>query len=222
MTAREYFGDWWKVSPEPELNSILGFLSKFPGNRTSPEPTRIFRAFAETPFLKCRVIFLGQDPYPQKGVATGLCFANNKDTKELSPSLEVLKECCINYEVPHGHIDFDVTLESWAKQGVLLLNSALTCELGNIGSHVMLWRPFISKFIYKLSRHTPGLIYVLFGKQAQTFRPYINRFDDVIEIEHPSFFARTGNKMPYELFNNIDRLMKEKYGETIKWYNELK
>lgn len=221
MTAQEYFGDWWKVIPKSELDKVLAALNGINGSSICPEPSRIFRAFAETPFLKCKLVFLGQDPYPQKGVATGLCFANNRETNALSPSLEILRDCCINPEVPHGCIDFDVTLESWAKQGVLLLNSALTCEVNKIGSHVMLWRPFISKFLYTLSRYVPGLIYVLFGKQAQTFKPYINKFDSIIEVDHPSFFARTGNNMPYTVFKDIDRLMFEKYKEKIKWFNEI-
>ena len=222
MTAEEYFGEWYKYIPVYEFKELLTALNRIKAASITPAPGRIFQAFSSTPYSKCRVVFLGQDPYPGKGIATGLCFANNKDTRELSPSLKVLEECCVNYELPHNHIDFDVTLESWAEQGVLLLNSALTCEVNKIGSHIMLWRPFISKFLYKLSRHTPGLIYVLFGKQAQTFKPYINKFDSIIEIEHPSFFARTGNKMPYSLFKNIDKLTMDKYDFKIKWYNEFK
>lgn len=220
MNAQSHFKDWWNVIPHKELYEVLGSLSKMSASSVSPLPVDIFRAFAETSHKDCKVVFIGQDPYPQRGVATGLCFANHKDVRSISPSLDVLMECCINPELPHGHIDFDVTLESWAEQGVLLLNSALTCEINRIGSHVMMWRPFISKFLYKLSRHTPGIIYVLFGKQAQTLKPYINKYDDTLEVEHPSFFARSHTKMPYSLFNNIDRLTKEKYGIKINWYNE--
>lgn len=219
MTVAEYFKEWTKVIPVDELTHILDVISRNPN--ITPSIRDVFRAFEMTSLNECKIVFLGQDPYPQKGVATGLCFANHEDTR-ISPSLDVLMECCINPELPHGHIDFDVTLESWAEQGILLLNSALTCEVNKIGAHVMLWRPFISRLLYNLSRHTPGIIYVLFGRQAGTFRPYINRFDSVIEVEHPAFFARTHTKMPYNLFNNIDRLMKEKYGTKIKWFNEFK
>ena len=122
-----------------------------------------------------KIVFLGQDPYPQKGVATGVLFGNKEGTTELSPSLEVIKEAAINYETPHPPLKFDVTLESWAKQGILMINSALTCEMNKVGSHVMLWRPFMSKFLQNLSNSNTGLVYVLFGDQAQTFGHTLTR-----------------------------------------------
>jgi uracil-DNA glycosylase len=167
-------------------------------------------------------VFLGQDPYPQKGIATGVLFGNKEGTTELSPSLEVIKEASINYEIPHPPLKFDVTLESWARQGILMINSALTCEMNKVGSHVMLWRPFISKLLHNLSNTSPGLVYVLFGEQAQTFEPYINRrVNSTIKVRHPSYYARTNTKMPYWVFTELNKLMKDSYGVPIKWYEEL-
>lgn len=161
-------------------------------------------------------------PYPQKGVATGVLFGNKKGTLELSTSLEVIKEACINYEIPHPPIKFDETLESWGKQGILMLNSALTCEMNKVGSHTMLWRSFISKLLQNLSNKEPGLVYVLFGDQAQTFEPYINkRLSNIIKVHHPSYYSRTHTKMPYWVFTELNKLMKSNYGTTIKWYEEL-
>lgn len=163
-------------------------------------------------------------PYPQKGVATGILFGNNRNIPEnkLSPSLEVLKEAAINYEIPHNCIIFDQTLESWAKQGILMINSALTCEVNNIGSHVMVWRPFMTKFIKAMSEINPGIIYVLFGKQAQTFKPYINsKINHIIEVEHPAYFARNNTKMPKDLFSKISDLNKYLNDVSFKWYEEL-
>ena len=166
---------------------------------------------------------LFQDPYPQKGIATGLALANNSETldSELSPSLKVIKEAVINFEIPHNCITFGPTLESWAKQGILMLNSALTVEMNRIGSHVMLWRPFISKFLKNLSNYNTGIVYVLFGKQAQTFKPYIReQFNHVFKVEHPAYFARNGRKMPHELFINISNIVEGVYGVPIEWYKE--
>ena len=162
-------------------------------------------------------------PYPQKGVATGVLFGNKADVPEdkLSPSLQVVKEAAINYEMPHGVITFDQTLESWAEQGILMINSALTCEMNKVGSHGMLLRPFISKLLKNLSEHDTGIIYVLFGKQAQTFEPYINKqLNDIIKTEHPAYFARTRQKMSYGVFTDINKLLKEKYGTEIEWYQD--
>lgn len=223
MTLEEYFGDWLKVIDQPSLNRVVNILGPlYQRKPVVPEFTDIFKAFRLCSEHDCKVIFLGQDPYPQKGVATGVLFGNKEGTKELSPSLEVIKEACINYEIPHPPIHFDVTLESWGKQGILMLNSALTCEMNRIGSHVMLWRPFVSKLIDNLSHKEPGLIYVLFGSQAQTFEPYIDkRFNSIIKVHHPAYYARTHTKMPYHIFRQINQLLIDNYGVPVKWYTEL-
>lgn len=223
MTAKEYFGRWASVIDITELTKVLNMLKRINQDKLCPDYHNIFRAFELCKYEDCKVIFLGMDPYPQKGVATGILFGNKPDTIQLSPSLEVIKESCINYEIPHNPIEFDITLESWAKQGILMINSALTCEIGKVGSHVNLWRPFMSKLLKNLSEYNTGIIYVLFGSQAKTFKPYINKsYNDIIEVEHPAYFARTNQIMPYNIFTDINKLLKDKYGTTIKWYHELK
>lgn len=102
-----------------------------------------------------------------------------------------------------------------------MLNSALTVEMNKAGSHVMLWRPFIAALLKHLSKYETGIIYVLFGRQAQTFKPYINKqFNDILEIEHPAYYARLNKRMPSELFATISNMCKDKYGVPIKWYQE--
>ena len=161
-------------------------------------------------------------PYPQRGVATGILFGNKEEVDEdnLSPSLKIVKEAVVNFEIPHNSVIFDQTLESWAKQGILMINSALTVEMNKIGSHVMLWRPFIAKLLKNLSNKEPGIIYVLFGSQAQTFMPYINRNSIVVKTEHPAWYARTNQKMSPKLFFDINKVLKEKYNKGIEWYQE--
>ena len=223
MTIEEYFGDWMKVLDKTEAMKIMGWLRTVNPNTLCPALPNVFRAFKLCPYNKCRVVFIGQDPYPQKGVATGVLFGNSKDTPEdkLSPSLQVVKESAINYEIPHNPLVFDNTLESWAKQGILMINSALTCEVNRVGSHVNEWRPFVSKLLKNLSIREAGIIYVLFGRQAQTLKPYIDeRYNDIIEIEHPTFFARTNQIMPYSVFEKINNLLYFKYREKIEWYKE--
>ena len=223
MTIEEYFGDWMKVLDKTEAMKIMGWLRTVNPSTLCPALPNVFRAFKLCPYNKCRVVFIGQDPYPQKGVATGVLFGNSKNTPEdkLSPSLQVVKESAINYEIPHNPLVFDNTLESWAKQGILMINSALTCEVNRVGSHVNEWRPFVSKLLKNLSTRETGIIYVLFGKQAQTLKPYIDdRYNDIIEVEHPAFFARTNQIMPYSVFTRVNDLLYGRYGEKIEWYKE--
>lgn len=222
MTIGEYFGGWMKVIDIFEIDRVLNALRRINPDKLCPEYPNIFRAFELCRYNDCKVVFIGQDPYPQKGVATGILFGNKPEAKELSPSLEVIKESCINYELPHGPIEFDITLESWSRQGILMLNSALTCEVGKVGSHMNLWRAFISKLLKNLSEYNPGLCYVLFGSRAKTFKPYINKdYNCIIEVEHPAYFARTKQIMPYSTFTDINNFLKGKYGTVIEWYHEL-
>lgn len=224
MTLDEYFGDWMKVIDRIELNNIIVKIGQeYRRKPICPTQSDVFKAFRLCSLKDLKVVMLFQDPYPQKGVATGIALANNSKILEsdLSSSLKIIKEAVINFEVPHYCITFDQTLESWAKQGILMLNSALTVEMNRVGSHVMLWRPFISKLLNNLSNYDTGIVYVLFGRQAQTFKPYINnKFNYIIKIEHPAYFARNGTKMPHDLFININNIVKGIYGVPIKWYEE--
>lgn len=224
MTLEEYFGRWMRVIDKRELESVLSKLGpEYKRKPICPAQSNVFKAFEVCPYDKLKVVMLGQNPYPQKGVATGILFGNKEGTRDedLSPSLQIVKEAAINFEIPHNCIIFDPTLESWAKQGILMINSALTVEMNKVGSHVMLWRPFIASLLKKLSENETGIIYVLFGKQAWTFKPYINKqFNTVLEENHPAYFARTGEAMPHTVFEQISKLTKGMYGMPITWYQE--
>ena len=223
MQIDEYFGDWLKVIDMKELQKVVTKVTSVYQNKpVVPEYQDIFKAFTLCSMKDCKAVFLGQDPYPQKGVATAVLFGNKADTVTISPSLEVVKEAVIDYEKPHPPLKFDVTLESWARQGILMINSAFTCEMNKAGSHAMLWRPFVSTLLTNLSNYETGLVYVLFGTQAQTFEPYINkRLNSIIKVNHPAYYARTNTKMSPHIFREFNKLIKDKYGVPIKWYSKL-
>lgn len=220
MTIEEYFGEWIRVIDKTELNKVMTKLKSM--SNYTPSIDKIFKAFKVCNYNDLKIVMLGYDPYPQKGVATGILFGNNKEVndKDLSPSLKIVKEASIDFEVPHNNIIFDQTLESWAKQGILMINSALTTEIGKTGSHTMLWRSFVSKLIKNISEYNTGIIYVLFGEQAKTFKPYIGRNNTVLEEKHPAYYARTESRMPSDIFYKVNNLIKSKYNTTIEWYKE--
>lgn len=102
-----------------------------------------------------------------------------------------------------------------------MINSALTVEMNKVGSHTMLWRPFMTKLLKNLSEWNTGIIYVLFGEQARTFVPYTNSKSNIIlEEKHPAYYARIGIRMPSTVFKTISNLTKDKYGEPIVWFQE--
>lgn len=222
ISLEEYFGDWLKVFNQEKFYAALYKASRlYATKKVCPAQEDVFRAFELCPYSEVKVVFVGQDPYPQKDVATGILFGNraNVPEDELSPSLKIVKEAAVNFEIPHNSIIFDQTLESWAKQGILMINSSLTVEMNRVGSHSEIWRAFISSFLKNLSETNPGLIYVLFGSQAGTLRPYIQT-GTVIKVPHPAYNARTETKMNPKLFTDINRELKSKYGTVIEWYQE--
>lgn len=234
MTIQEYFGDWSKVIDLKEAERILKKLTAYP--IICPNMKDIFKSFHLCPLNNLRVVILGQDPYnnlkatvldgsPSRiPVATGLAFANSPDTPEdsYSPSLEILRESVIDYSLPHGCINFDASLEKWEAQGVLLLNAALSCEVGKAGSHTLMWRPFIKSLLTNLSKYHTGIVYVLMGSVAQSFESYINaQFNYVIRIRHPSWYARERAKMPSDIWNQINSILIGQNGYGIEWFQEV-
>jgi uracil-DNA glycosylase len=199
MTTCEYFGDWMKVLPKDELPNVIYYVNyNYSHGLCTPEYKNIFKAFELCSFGECRVVMLGQDPYPQEGVATGVLFGNKKDTKVVSPSLRVVMDSLDS----EGKC-FDITMEHWARQGILMINSSLTCKVNRIGSDFSIWRPFISKFLINLSAVREDIVYALFGRQAQSFGPCISS-GIVLEEKHPAFYARYNASMPDRIFNEIN------------------
>ena len=223
MTIDEYFGDWMKVLDRNETVKIMNWLKTTDSSTLCPSIKNVFKAFKLCSYNECKVIFIGQDPFPQRGVAQGVLFGNSSDTPEnkLSPSLQIIKESVINFEIPHNLITFDPTLESWAKQGILMLNSALTTEVGKVGIHTLKWRPFIGSFLKNMSEKNPGIIYVFFGSQAKSLNTYINNNNNYkLFIEHPAYYARLNKRMPSDIWYTVQKLVYNIYGTSIEWYKE--
>lgn len=221
MTKQEYFGDWLRVLPEKEMQEAISKVSLIK-NKICPNYKDIFKAFHKCSYNNLKLVILGQDPYPQSGVATGLAFANYSSINSLSPSLQVIKESIINYEVPHNLITFASDLEEWAEQGVLLLNTALTCEVNKPGSHSLLWRPFICKLIKNICDYNTGIIFLLLGTSVQSFKYCINKTQYIINANHPSYYYRNKEKMPYHIWKDINKILIGLYGYGITFYKEEK
>jgi len=148
-----------------------------------PAKSKIFRALLECEYDDVSVVFIGQDPY-HDGKATGICFANDTpdEPRDLSPSLRVLKE---EWEEDSPTQAFDPSLLTWAHQGILMLNTALTVEQGEPKSHSDIWKNWTSVFLSKLSKEKPDLLYVMFGKKAQEWKSHITH-GHTLAVVHPA------------------------------------
>lgn len=138
------------------------------------QPSRedIFNVFS-MPLDSIKVVILGQDPYPTPGDAIGYCFATN-DGRKIPRSLNIIKQELLEEGLGTELQDSPEwqKLEHWTEQGVFLLNTALTVKTGTAGSHLKYWLEFTKSIITYISTHH-HCIWVLWGKKAQSFIPYI-------------------------------------------------
>ena len=143
------------------LNYVINMLNPLfdSGIEICPARENVFRVFDLFEPEALRVVILGMDPYNDGIKATGVAFGNPEETLKISPSLKKIEEE-VERTVKGGlNLDFDITLEKWAKQGVLLINSAMTVERGNPGSHMQVWKKFTETMISELSRNFDNLYF---------------------------------------------------------------
>jgi uracil-DNA glycosylase len=201
-----------------DFDKILQTLYKLreEGKRFTPPLKQVFRAFEECPHDKLKVIIIGQDPYPHFGVADGLAFSCS-NTGKPQPSLTKIFEAVEHTVYQDYPTHQDPNLTRWANQGVLLLNSALTCEIDKVGSHYNVWKEFIAYAMDILNFTDSGLIFVLMGKQAQELEGLIGEHHYIIKTTHPAYASYT--KQPWDcenMFNEINRIITGQNGPEFK------
>jgi len=205
-----------------DMDKILDVLLKeaMDGKRFTPPMKYVFRAFEECPVNKLKVIMIGQDPYPHFGVADGLAFSCS-NTRKPQPSLQKIFEAVdttLYYgEEPPEH---NPDLTRWANQGVLLLNTALTCEIDKVGSHTPLWKEFIAYTMDIINFTDGGLIFVLMGKQAQELEGLIGEHHHIIKVSHPASAAYSKTTWDCDdMFNRINKIIEGQNGPEfqINW-----
>ena len=170
----------------------------------TPPLKQVFRAFEECPYDNLQVVIIGQDPYPQLGVADGISFSCS-NTNKLQPSLRFILEE-VNRTVYNNEVIIeDLDLKIWSNQGILMLNTALTTEVGNIGSHYDIWRPFTTYLLDWLNINKSELVYVYMGKKAEEWSSMTDDTNIKYFVKHPASAAYNGSKWDSkDLFNKIN------------------
>ena len=176
---------------KPYFASLVRFLhaERQAGRRVFPPGSQIFRAFELTPVNDVKVVILGQDPYHGPGQAHGLSFSV-PDNMPAPPSLKnIFKEIETDLGVRMSGYP---NLESWARQGVLLLNAVLTVRCAEAASHSKIgWQEFTDAVIRYISDNCEGVVFMLWGNFARTKSELIDRSRHcVLEAAHPSPLAR--------------------------------
>ena len=187
---RVLLGDYFESSSWKKLEkSLQGALDKDP-LLVRPEPEHFFKALKLTPVSAVKIIILGQDPYHSPELAQGLAFSIPAsiptNSRKFPSSLRNIRKALalegFGY-LPNGD------LHHWANQGVLLLNTALSVQLGQAGSHTTIgWKTLIDRLISALAIQKPNLVWMLWGGHAQSKLSLIESGVDqlVLQSSHPS------------------------------------
>lgn len=182
----------WKAAlheefDKPYMRQLSAFLraEKAAGKVIFPPGPLIFNALNSTPLQQVRVVIIGQDPYHGPDQAHGLCFSVQPGVKTPPSLVNIYKELKRDLNIDmaeHGY------LQSWAEQGVLLLNTSLTVEQGIAGSHAKAgWQTFTDKVIEVVSQQQPRLVFLLWGAHAQSKEKLIDSSKHLIlKSVHPS------------------------------------
>jgi uracil-DNA glycosylase len=213
---------WHKVLTEEfrqdYFSDIKAFLlnEKGKGKQIYPPGKLMFNAFNLTPFNLVKVVIIGQDPYHGEGQAHGLSFSVPFGVK-IPPSLQnIYKELAqdTGIVIPnHGN------LETWAKQGVLLLNAVLSVNSGEPASHKAAgWENFTNAVIYHLSQQRNNLVFLLWGRFAQEKELLIDTHKHLIlKAPHPSPFSAHHGFLGCGHFSKTNDFLKEHGIAPIDW-----
>ena len=186
-------------------------------NSIFPDGKYIFRALDLCPLDQVKVVILGQDPYPTKGHAHGLCFSVEEHVKPLPKSLQnIYKELFNDIGKP---ISSNGSLVSWAEQGVLLLNSVLTVVEGKPESHAGKgWERFTDAVIKVLAEQKKEIVYLLWGSKAQQKAGFVDQTENlVLTSVHPSPLSAHRGFFGSGHFSKTNAYLTEKGKAPINW-----
>jgi uracil-DNA glycosylase len=199
------------------LNKPISFLEKelLDNKDISPAIENIFNAFKYCNFESTKVVIFGQDPYFQSGIANGLAFSVDEDQIIPASLKNIYKE--IKDDIGPSK-NKSGCLKSWAKQGVLLLNTALTVEVSKPGSHSNIgWDNFIYDII-KLINNKPNVVFILWGNHAQKYIRYLNNKNHLILYgPHPSPLSAYRGFFGSKHFSKCNNYLKRNNLKEIDW-----
>ena len=204
---------------QPYFQQIIQFVDseRAAGKTIYPPKQDVFNALTLTEFDKTKVVILGQDPYHGPNQAHGLCFSVQLGVKTPPSLLNIYKELATDisgFIIPqHGF------LQSWAQQGVLLLNTVLTVEETLAHSHAKIgWEQFTDIVIQQLSEHCNGLVFLLWGSHAQKKGVVIDRQKHhVLSAPHPSPLSAYRGFFGCKHFSHVNQLLEQQGSTAINW-----
>jgi len=215
-------GNDWDLALKDEFEKeyfikIMEFVDEEYKTKTIYPPYEdIFNAFKLTPLENVKVVILGQDPYHEPGQAHGLAFST-PEGRPIPRSLKnIFKEINEEFSYP---IPQSGCLESWAHEGVFLLNTVLTVEEGNANSHSKCgWQTFTDNVIEILNSQNRPIVFLLWGKQAEKKKELITNPNHLVLItSHPSPFSARRGFLGSNHFKLANEFLTKNNLEEIDW-----
>jgi uracil-DNA glycosylase len=185
-----------------------------------PPKQHVFRAFDSCAMEDVKVVIIGQDPYHDDGQAMGLCFSVPRGVKVPSSLHNIYKELKsdLNCKIPsHGDLD------KWAKQGVFLLNASLTVRAHQANSHSKKgWENFTDAAIREIAKNRKGLVFLLWGKNAQEKEKLISKQNNhlILKCPHPSGLSAHRGFFGSRHFSQCNKFIESNGGTPIDWQIE--
>ena len=209
ILKKEFESDYYKKIEE--------FIeSEYAKKTVYPPKEDIFNAFKYTPPENVKVVILGQDPYHEKGQAHGLAFS----TPEGRPIPRSLKNIFKEIQNEYGYeIPDSGCLESWAHQGVFLLNTVLTVREGEANSHSDCgWQIFTDNVIKTLNSQNQPIVFLLWGKQAEKKKEFLdNPKHQVLITSHPSPLSARRGFFGSNHFKSANEFLRKNNLDEIDW-----
>jgi len=215
--------DSWKAPlagefADPYMQQLKRFLveEKARGRRIFPRGSEYFRALDLTPLDKVRVVILGQDPYHGEGQAHGLCFSVRPGVRTPPSLVNIYKEIESDLGIRPARHGF---LEHWAEQGVLLLNSVLTVEMGRAASHQGRgWERFTDAIVRLVNEKPDPVVFLLWGAYAQRKAGFVDAGRHlVLKAAHPSPLSAHNGFFGCRHFSKANAFLESRGLPPIDW-----
>ncbi|PWC11332.1 uracil-DNA glycosylase [Brenneria corticis] len=208
---------------QPYFINTLQFVGKerAAGKIIYPPQKDVFNAFRFTELHQVKVVILGQDPYHGPNQAHGLSFSVRPGVPAPPSLVNIYKE--LANDIPDFEIPRHGFLQSWAEQGVMLLNTVLTVEAGQAHSHANLgWETFTDRVIAALNENREGIVFLLWGSHAQKKGSIIDRQrHHVLKAPHPSPLSAHRGFLGCKHFSQANRLLEQQGLAPIDWTPRL-
>lgn len=220
MIENDWLAELGTEFRKPYYKSLYEFVkTEYNTTQVFPPADDIFNAFHLTPLSQVKVAILGQDPYHNVGQAHGLCFSVKPEV-DIPPSLvNIYKELQddLGCYIPNNGY-----LVKWANQGVLLLNTVLTVRAHQANSHRGKgWEEFTDAAIQALNRQNRPIVFILWGRPAQTKKRMLNNPNHLIlEAPHPSPLSAYSGFFGSKPFSRTNRFLQQNGEAPIDWQIE--